>query len=144
MADYLESYAARFELPVRTGVRVDGLSRNGDRYVVTSGDRRFQADNVVVAMAATRSRGCPVFAAELDPGIVQLHSGEYRNPSQLQDGGVLVVGAGNSGAEIALDVVARSRRRGCREGTRPRPGPHRDGVHGTSSYRWFRVVATTC
>ena len=47
----------------------------------------------------------PCFASELDPGIVQLHAGEYRNPSRLQDGGVLVVGAGNTGAEIALDVV---------------------------------------
>ena len=58
--------------------------------------------------ARTSAPGFPAFAAELDPGIVQLHSSEYRNPSQLQDGGVLVVGAGNSGAEIALEVVRRS------------------------------------
>ena len=105
VADYLESYASRFELPVRTGVRVDGLSRNGNRFVVTSGDRRFRAENVVVAMASYQIPRVPSFACELDPGIVQLHAGEYRNPSQLQDGGVLVVGAGNTGAEIALDVV---------------------------------------
>jgi putative flavoprotein involved in K+ transport len=105
MADYLESYAARFELPVRTGVRVDRLSRNGDRFMVTSGEERFEAENVVVAMASYQTPRVPPFAPELDPGIVQLHSSEYRNPSQLRDGGVLVVGAGNSGAEIALDVV---------------------------------------
>jgi putative flavoprotein involved in K+ transport len=51
VADYLEAYAARFELPVRTGIRVDRLSRNADRFVVAAGDRRFEADNVVVAMA---------------------------------------------------------------------------------------------
>src|SRR5215203_2058439 len=104
MADYLEAYAARFELPVRTGVRVDGLSREADRYVVTAGDRRFEADHVVVASGAYHSPRVPAFALELDPDIVQLHYSEYRNPSQLQEGSVLVVGAANSGAEIALDV----------------------------------------
>ncbi|HUG60379.1 MAG TPA: NAD(P)-binding domain-containing protein, partial [Methylomirabilota bacterium] len=109
VADYLQAYAARFELPVRTGVRVDGLSRQGDRFVLTAGDRRFEADNVVVAMATHQVPWAPPFAAELDPRVVQLHAGEYRNPAQLQDGGVLVVGTGNSGAEIALDVASRHR-----------------------------------
>jgi len=104
VADYLEAYAARFELPVRTGIRVDRLSRNGDRFVVAARDSSFEADNVVVAMATHQVPWAPPFAAELDTRIVQLHSGDYRNPSQLQDGGVLVVGAGNSGAEIALEV----------------------------------------
>ena len=104
VADYLEAYAARFELPVRTGVRVDRLSRDGDRYLVEAGDRRFEADNVVVASGTYQGPRIPAFAAELDPGIVQLDSTEYRNPSQLREGGVLVVGAGNSGAEIAFDV----------------------------------------
>ncbi len=106
VADYLEAYAARFELPVRTGVRVDGLSRTGARFLVTSGDLRFEAENVVVAMATYQVPWVPPFAQELGPSVVQLHSGEYRNPSQLRDGGVLVVGAGNSGAEIALDLVS--------------------------------------
>ena len=51
MADYLEAYAARFELPVRTGMQVTSLSRSGDRYLVVAGDASFEADNVVVAMA---------------------------------------------------------------------------------------------
>jgi putative flavoprotein involved in K+ transport len=105
VADYLETYAARFELPVRTGVRVDRLSRNGSRFVVEAGDRILEAENVVVAMATHQVPTVPPFAHELDPSIVQLHSRDYRNPSQLQPGGALVVGAGNSGAEIALDVA---------------------------------------
>jgi putative flavoprotein involved in K+ transport len=104
MADYLEAYAARFDLPVRTGVHVDGLSREADRYVVTAGDRRFEADHVVVASGAYHCPRVPAFTLELDPGIVQLHSSEYRNPSQLREGSVLIVGAANSGAEIALEV----------------------------------------
>jgi putative flavoprotein involved in K+ transport len=105
MADYLEEYAARFELPVRTGVKVDCLTRQGSRFVVRAGNLRFEADHVVVAMASYQKPQIPSFAQELDPRIVQLHSLDYRNPSQLQEGGVLIVGAGNSGAEIALEVA---------------------------------------
>ncbi|HET8788698.1 MAG TPA: NAD(P)-binding domain-containing protein, partial [Actinomycetes bacterium] len=107
VADYLEAYATRFQLPVRTGVRVDRLSRNGGRFVVAAGDRRWEADNAVVAMSSFQVPRVPPFAADLGPGVVQLHSAGYRNPSQLQAGGVLVVGAGNSGAEIALEVAGR-------------------------------------
>jgi len=105
MGDYLEAYARRFQLPVRTGIRVDCLSRQGKRFIVTAGDQRFDANNVVVAMANWQNPRVPPFARELNSSIVQLHSSEYLNPAQLQDGGVLVVGAGNSGAEIALEVV---------------------------------------
>jgi putative flavoprotein involved in K+ transport len=104
MADYLESYAAHFNLPVRTSVKVNHLTRQGDRFMLSAGDQRFEADNVVVAMATFQKPRIPAFARELDPGIRQMHSVEYRNPDQLQDGGVLIVGAGNSGAEIAMEV----------------------------------------
>jgi putative flavoprotein involved in K+ transport len=109
VADYLEAYAARFQLPVRLGVRVDRLSRDDGRFVVAAGDRSWKADNVVVAMASFQVPRVPHFATDLSPDVVQLHSAGYRNPSQLQDGGVLVVGAGNSGAEIALEVAGRHR-----------------------------------
>ena len=105
MADYLEAYAKRFALPVRTGVGVDRLSRQGGTYVVEASGSRFEAEHVVVAMASYQRRRVPSFARELDPSIVQLHSSDYRNLSQLQAGGVLVVGAGNSGAEIALETA---------------------------------------
>src|SRR4051794_2528474 len=108
MADYLEAYAGRFELPVQSEVRVDRLSREGDLFVVSAGGRRFEADRVVVATGAHRALRVPSFAPALDPRIVQLHSSEYRGPEQLREGGVLVVGAGNSGAEIAFEL-ARTR-----------------------------------
>jgi putative flavoprotein involved in K+ transport len=104
MADYLEAYARRWGLPVRTGVRVDGLTREGERFVVTAGPRRFEADEVVVAMANYQRPRVPPFAKALDPGIVQIHAHDYRNPGQLREGGVLVVGVGNSGADIAMEV----------------------------------------
>jgi len=104
-ADYLEGYARTFELPVRTGVRVDSVSKVGDRFEVIGCDHRLFAENVVVATGAYNSPRVPAFARELDESIVQLHSTEYRNPSQIQEGGVLVVGAGNSGAEIAIELA---------------------------------------
>jgi putative flavoprotein involved in K+ transport len=105
MADYLEAYAARFGLPVRGGVRADRLAREGGRYVVSAGKHRFVADSVVVTSGTYGSPRIPAFAGELDPGIVQLHSSRYRNPSQLREGAVLVVGAGNSGADIGLEAA---------------------------------------
>jgi putative flavoprotein involved in K+ transport len=107
MADYLASYVALFKLPVRSGVKVESLSKEGNNYIVRAGDRRLKAKNIVVAMAKYQHPYVPRFAQELDQDTVQLHSSEYRNPLQLRDGDVLVVGAGNSGAEIALDLVSR-------------------------------------
>ena len=107
MADYLEAYAARFSLPVRTGVSVDRVARRGTGYVVTAGSLEIEADHVVVAMASYQRARVPGFAKDLRSDIVQLHSLDYRSPSQLREGGVLVAGAGNSGAEIAIELVKR-------------------------------------
>ena len=102
-----------FELPVRTGVKVDRVQAtpDGSGFVVKSGDRVFVAEQVVLATGAFHQPRVPDFAGDLDPGIVQLHSSDYRRPSQLRDGRVLVVGAANSGAEIALDVARAGGRR---------------------------------
>jgi putative flavoprotein involved in K+ transport len=105
MADYLDAYAARFEFPVRTGVRVSRVSKGDGRFVVEAGGKRLEADNVVVATGSSQVSRVPPYARELDPGIVQLHSSRYRSPSQVQPGAVLVVGVGNSGAEIAVEVA---------------------------------------
>jgi putative flavoprotein involved in K+ transport len=105
MADYLETYAERFELPVRTGIAVDRLSKVNGRFVVSAGNLRLEAENVIVATGACQIPAIPAFARELDPRILQIHSGEYRNPSQLQEGDVLLVGAANSGAEISIELA---------------------------------------
>jgi len=103
LADYLEDYAAHFALPVRTGVRVTRVSKSDQRFIVESAHGRFEADHVVIASGHEHTPRTPDFARDLDPKINQLHSSEYRRPSQLT-GPTLVVGAGNSGAEIALDL----------------------------------------
>jgi putative flavoprotein involved in K+ transport len=106
VGDYLETFAAQFELPIRTGARVLRLTRNEEGFVVTTGDRRIESANVVIAMGTHQIPWVPSYATELGPNVAQMHSAAYRNPSQLQEGGVLVVGVGNSGAEIALEVAS--------------------------------------
>ncbi|MDF2703416.1 MAG: portal protein [Rubrobacteraceae bacterium] len=110
MADYLEAYADRFGLPVRNGVRVESLTKEEGRYLLVSNARRFEAENVVVATGFLRRPKVLPFAANLSPSIVQLHSGAYQNPDQLPAGNVLVVGAGNSGAEISVELAGAGRR----------------------------------
>jgi putative flavoprotein involved in K+ transport len=107
MANYLETYAGHFDLPVRSGVMVDALDKNGDGYVVLAGDRRFEAENVVIATGVHQHDHptVPDFAAELDAGIRQLHTAYYRSPAQLQPGAVLVVGASHSGGDISYEVA---------------------------------------
>ncbi len=109
MADYLESYAAQFSLPVRARTRVTKLSKRDGAFIVDTDSGSIAADQVVVAMATYQAPKVPAFARDLDPAIVQIHSREYRNPGQLREGGVLLVGAGNSGAEIAIEVARTHR-----------------------------------
>jgi putative flavoprotein involved in K+ transport len=110
MADYLEDYARHFELPVRGGVRVDALAPADDgRFLIAAGERRYSADHVVIATGPFQRAHVPGFASELDPRITHMHSSTYQSPSDLPDGDVLVVGAGNSGADIALELAADRR-----------------------------------
>jgi putative flavoprotein involved in K+ transport len=104
-ADYLERYAERHDLPVRLDTRVDSLGWDGEHYVARAGGSTFEANNVVVATGPFQRPSIPAVASRLSPGIHQLHSSEYVNPFELPDGPVLVVGAGNSGAQIALELA---------------------------------------
>ena len=106
VADYLETYAATFALPVRGGIRVSRLSAHNDGYRVEHEDGDFEANNVIIATGTFgRTPNIPAFADELDPRIVQLHSSEYKNPDQVQPGPVLVVGASHSGGDIAYELA---------------------------------------
>lgn len=104
MADFLEEYARNMQLPVRSGVRVEKLTKDGDIFIAQTSSDEFRSRNVVVAMADYQKPKIPEFAADLDESIVQLHSSEYKKPSQLQEGSVLVVGLGNSGSDISHEL----------------------------------------
>jgi putative flavoprotein involved in K+ transport len=105
VGDYLEHYATHFQLPLSTGMKVNRLSKRDGRFLVETDKQHFEADQVIVAMANYQVPRVPSFASELDPNIVQIHSHHYRNPSQLKPGNALVVGAGNSGADIAMEIA---------------------------------------
>jgi putative flavoprotein involved in K+ transport len=105
VGDYLERYAQRFDLPVRLNTRVESLTMSDERFVLETNGAQLEADSVVVATGPFQLPRIPRVAAQLSPAIMQLHSSEYQNPWQLPKGPVLVVGAGNSGAQIALELA---------------------------------------
>lgn len=105
MADYLERYAGSFALPIRFRTRVTKIRRQDNGYLVHTTGGDFLAGQVVIAMSSYQVPKIPRFADGLDAGILQLHSHNYRNPAQLRSGAALVVGAGNSGADIAMDLI---------------------------------------
>lgn len=112
MGDYLETYAQRFELPVRSGTTVDRVRSADDGaagFVVHVGEERIAAAQVIVATGSFRHPWIPSFADQLDPRIRQLHSNDYHDPSQLQEGPVLVVGVSHSGADIAFETAKTQR-----------------------------------
>ncbi|HUG31602.1 MAG TPA: NAD(P)-binding domain-containing protein [Acidimicrobiia bacterium] len=104
-ADFVERYAKDMGLPVLSGVRVERLTKEDDVFVAETANETFAARNVVVAMANYQAPKIPGVATSLDPGIRQVHSHDYKSPSSLQDGPALVVGMGNSGAEIGLELA---------------------------------------
>lgn len=110
MGDYLEAYADQFDLPVCLDTRVESLTRSDDHYELTASSQRFTANHVVLATGPFHRPNVPPFAEELGPAITQLHSSAYKTPDQLPNGDILVVGAGNSGAEIAVELANTGRR----------------------------------
>jgi putative flavoprotein involved in K+ transport len=112
VVEHLEKFAASFDPPVRFGVRVTSVEQNpeGHGYLVHTNDGDFEADNVVVAAGTFQKGRVPAFASELPQEIVQFHTVDYRNPEQLPDGAVLVVGTGQSGAQIAEELYQNGRK----------------------------------
>ena len=128
--EYLQNYAKHFGAPVRTGVEVDSLARieSGYRITTRSGDV-IDARCVVVATGAFGLPKIPEYATNLTGDVKQIHSDEYRNPESLVDGGVLVVGSGQSGAQITEELLEAGRRVWLSVGTagrRPRRYRTRD------------------
>jgi len=110
VAAYLRDYAAHYALPVREHTGVTSVRREQGRFVVAlNAGETLTARSVIVATGANQRPYKPGIAADIAPQVVQLHSSEYRNPAQLPAGRVLVVGAGNSGAQIALELAGSGR-----------------------------------
>ncbi|WP_405922824.1 MSMEG_0569 family flavin-dependent oxidoreductase [Streptomyces sp. NBC_00035] len=118
---YLEEYVARFDPPLVEGVSVTGLRRSpGGVFELTTSAGEFTADQVVVATGPYHTPSVPRMAERLPGGVEQIHSSRYRNPSQLPDGAVLVVGTGQSGCQIAEDLHLAGRQVHLAVGSAPR------------------------
>jgi putative flavoprotein involved in K+ transport len=104
-ADYLEAYAARFQLPVRTGVRVHSVRRADGVFELQTSVGELRARNVIATPGANSTPFVPDAGQSLGASILQLHSSAYRGPSGLPDGAVVVAGAGTSGMEISLELA---------------------------------------
>jgi putative flavoprotein involved in K+ transport len=110
LLDYLEGYARSFEAPIRAGTTVSEVQpaeRSG--HVVRTSGGELHADHVIVATGAFGAASVPAMAAKIAPWITSLHTDEYWAPEDLPEGGVLVVGSGQSGLQIA-DELARAGR----------------------------------
>ncbi|CAL9626586.1 flavin-containing monooxygenase [Streptomyces griseomycini] len=102
---YLRDYAERFDLPVLTDHRVLSLRRDGDGYLLTTAHGDCRADRVVIATGAFGTPRVPEFAAGLSPDVPALHTSDYRGPAQVPPGTVVIVGDGNSGRQIAVELA---------------------------------------
>jgi putative flavoprotein involved in K+ transport len=103
-AAYLARYARSFGAPVHEHVTVSSVTRPGRRFHVETSDGLWRARNVVIATGDSAEPRIPAVAASASPELAQLHANGYRNPAALPDGGVLVVGAGPNGLQIAAEL----------------------------------------
>ena len=131
---YLESYADAHDLPVELGSEVRSVRKENGRFRLELANEVFEADQVVVATGPFPVPRVPALAADLDPAVFQTHSVGYRNPGELPDGPVLVVGGGNTGFQIAEELAA-DRETHLSIGSRQMPLPQRIG--GRDLFWWL-------
>lgn len=104
VADYLEYYVQFFKLPIRMNTNITRIIKEGSLFRLFSEHESFTARNIIIATGSYQYPNIPSFSKEIDKDIMQVHSSQYKNQSQLNSGSVLVVGGGNSGSQIALDL----------------------------------------
>ncbi|HYK73771.1 MAG TPA: NAD(P)/FAD-dependent oxidoreductase, partial [Pseudoneobacillus sp.] len=104
VANYLKSYAERFAIPIQHNTEVQKLSQTSDGFKIITNKGEVLAQKVVVATGPFQKPMIPEFSQALSSDVLQLHSSEYKNPKQLKEGSVLVIGGGNSGAQISVEL----------------------------------------
>jgi putative flavoprotein involved in K+ transport len=136
VADYLGAYAEQVKAPIRTGVEVTALRRQGDVFVAETSHGTIEAMNVIAATGPFQKPVIPEVVPQ-ENGIVQLHSAHYRNPAQLPQGAVMVIGAGSSGVQIADELCRAGRQVYLAVGAHDRP-PRR--YRGKDFVWWLGVL----
>jgi putative flavoprotein involved in K+ transport len=109
VADYLMEYKEKFELPVLYNARVKLVKKTNNGFQIKLEDRVLEAQNLVIATGSYTIPKMPAFARQLNGSIQQIHSSDYKSPYNLPNGNILVVGAGTSGFQIAMDALSEKR-----------------------------------
>ncbi len=139
MVQYLEDFTATFEPDIRFGSEVVAIEKNpaGSSFLVRTTDNLYEADHVIVATGAFQEPKIPGFHKNISKEITQLHSSEYRNPGELPEGAVLVVGSGQSGCQIAEELYQSGRKVYlCAGGAKRIPRTYR----GRDSVAWLKEM----
>lgn len=109
VADYLSDYVEKFDLPIKLNCIAKKVTRVDNHYDIQTTDQTLQSDNLIVATGPFHTPFIPKCHSDISPDVIQLHSSDYKNPDQLQHGDTLVVGAGDSGAQILAEVADTNR-----------------------------------
>jgi len=107
---YFDDYVERFKLPVRCEVEVFSVEKRGEGFLVRTSEGEYETDNIVIATGLYQSPKIPKLSEFIPSDVFQIHSMHYKNPSLLPDGAVLVVGTGQSGAQIAEELYQSGRK----------------------------------
>lgn len=136
VVSYFEDYAERIAAPIRTGVDVERITRSGREFLLETSQGAFGAHHVVAATGAFQTPAFPAIVPK-DAPFAQLHSSAYRNPDALPEGGVLVIGGGSSGVQIAREIMGSGRETYLSLGPHDRP-PRR--YRGRDNVWWLGVL----
>lgn len=140
VADYLELYAKTFHLPISLQTKVLALKQSPSGYVIETDRQTYRANQVVIAPGPFHRPFTPPIHKDFAPDVFQMHSSQYKNPDQLPPGPVLVVGAGNSGAQIA-EELSLTRKVYLSVGSKPPFRPTR--ILGKSLFWWIDKLGVT-
>ncbi|WP_232697380.1 flavin-containing monooxygenase [Brevibacillus daliensis] len=138
IADYLQLYARTYDFPTHLQTKVTRLQKIKDVFTITTTDRIYLAKHVIIATGPFQKPFIPQFAQELSADVQQIHSAEYHNPSQIAEGNSLVIGAGNSGAQIAVELAQTKRNVTISTGHPLRYKPLK--IAGKSIFWWLKKM----
>ena len=132
---YFDRYVEKFNLPIQFNTTVTEVTPIEGGYQVTTNGKTYHAKNVVIATGSFQKPKIPAYSANIPSNVLQLHSGQYRNPNQLPAGAVLVVGSAQSGMQITEELYQSGRKVYLCTGTAPRVPRH---YRGREIFHWLR------
>jgi putative flavoprotein involved in K+ transport len=108
--DYIERYIQRYDLPISYNAGVNSVKKTSDGWLVKTDDQSYLANHVFIATGFFQTPKIPAFTSKISDDIYQVHTSEYRNPQELKEGAVLVVGSGQSGMQVAEEIYLSNRK----------------------------------